>query len=321
MEFVTTDPERSEMVERALSVGSVGSVLLQKNINKVVEQLTLREMGAQAVLDRKAGSGDAVYINKRSAGAAGGAWVADTDSATEESGTYAQESFPFKTLLTKVKVTRKAAARAASYGDALAIELQGKAEDYANALETAIFLGNSTVDPNSIDGLFKQVASGQTVANSTAAAGDDLVLSKLDEAIDKVKGSGNRNDIVIFGSFAGIRKVNAALQAQQAFNDMVEIKAGFRVRSYDGIPLVTSTGMTDVIDMDGAGAISAMTGGTTTALCVVNKRHCYIAELSPLTVMPVAQSTSQFSEVEMYCDLALVLANDLGLCILLGISA
>ncbi len=321
MEFVNTDPERSEMVERALDVSSVGSVLLQKSINKVVEQLTLREMGAQAVLDRKAGSGDAVYINKRSAGAAGGAWVADTDSATEESGSYTQASFPFKTLLTKVKVTRKAAARAASYGDALAIELQGKAEAYANALETALFLGDSAVTAASIDGMFKQCPAGQVVANSTLVAGDDLVLAKLDEAIDKVKGSGNRNDIVIFGSFAGIRKVNAALQAQQAFNDMVEIKAGFRVRSYDGIPLVTSTGTPDDILMDGAGAITATTGGATTALCIVNKRHCYIAELSPLTVMPVAQSTSQFSEVEMYSDLALVLANDLGMSILAGISA
>ena len=163
-------------------------------------------------------------------------------------------------------------------------------------------------------------ASQPIIANSPLAAGDDLVLAKLDEAIDKVKGSGNRNDIVIFGSFAGIRKVNAALQAQQAFNDMVEIKAGFRVRSYDGIPLVTSTGMPDAIDFT-SNDMSALTGGATTALCIVNKRHCYIAELSPLTVMPVAQSTSQFSEVEMYSDLALVLANDLGMAVLGGISA
>ena len=320
MEFVKQDPERSEMVERALDVSSVGSVLLQKNINKVVEQLTLREMGAQAILDRKAGSGDAVYINKRTAGSDGGAWVADTDTATEESGSYAQASFPFKTLLTKVKVTRKAAARAASYGDALAIELQGKAEDYANALETALFVGDSGATAASIDGMLVQCPAGQVVANATAAAGDDLVLAKLDEAIDKVKGSGNRNDIVIFGSFAGIRKVNAALQAQQAFNDMVEIKAGFRVRSYDGIPLVTSTGMIDDIDWT-SNDLNTLTGGSTTALVIVNKRHCYISELTPLTVMPVAQSTSQFQEVEMYSDLALVLANDLGMCVLGGISA
>ena len=322
MEFVKQDPERSEMVERALDVSGVGSVLLQTNINKVVQQLTLREMGAQAILDRKAGSGNAVYINRRSAGAAGGEWVSDTDSATEESGTYAQVSFGYKTLLTKVKVTRKAAAQAASYGDALAIELQGKAEDYAAALEDALFAGDSSATAEEIDGMFKLIGdvTSQVVANSSLTAGDDLVLAKLDEAIDKVKGSGNRTDIVIFGSFAGIRKVNAALQAQQAFNDMVEVKAGFRVRSYDGIPLITSTGISDVCDWSGT-AVSALTGGSTTALFIVNKRYMYISELSPLTVMPVAQSTSQYQEVEMYNDLPLVFSNTKGAALLGGISA
>jgi len=322
MEFVKQDPERSEMVERALDVSGVGSVLLQTNINKVVQQLTLREMGAQAILDRKAGSGNAVYINRRDAGAAGGEWVSDTDSATEESGTYAQVSFGYKTLLTKVKVTRKAAAQAASYGDALAIELQGKAEDYAAALEDALFGGDSSATAEEIDGMFKLIGdvASQVVANSSLTAGDDLVLAKLDEAIDKVKGSGNRTDIVIFGSFAGIRKVNAALQAQQAFNDMVEVKAGFRVRSYDGIPLITSTGISDVCDWSGT-AVSALTGGSTTALFIVNKRYMYISELSPLTVMPVAQSTSQYQEVEMYNDLTLVFSNTKGASLLGGISA
>jgi hypothetical protein len=319
-----TDPERSEMVERALNVGNVGSVLLQTEINKVVQQLTLRELGAQALLERKPGSGDAVYINRRTAGAAGGVWVADTATATEESGSYAQVSFGYKTLLSKVKVTRKAAAQAASYGDALAIELQGKVEDFAANLEDALFNGDSAVTAAQIDGMFKLIGavSGQVVANSSAAAGDDLTLAKLDEAIDAVKGAGNRNDLLIFGSFAGIRKVNAALQAQQAFNDMVEVDGGFRVRSYDGIPLITSTGIND--DMEWSGSAIAATSGEstnpTTALVIVNKRHIYMSELNAMTVMPVAQSTSQFSEVELYNDLALVYANTLGGAILGGLS-
>jgi hypothetical protein len=319
-----TDPERSEMVERALNVGNVGSVLLQTEINKVVQQLTLCELGAQALLERKPGSGDAVYINRRTAGVAGGVWVADTATATEESGSYAQVSFGYKTLLSKVKVTRKAAAQAASYGDALAIELQGKVEDFAANLEDALFNGDSAVTAAQIDGMFKLIGavSGQVVANSSAAAGDDLTLAKLDEAIDAVKGAGNRNDLLIFGSFAGIRKVNAALQAQQAFNDMVEVDGGFRVRSYDGIPLITSTGIND--DMEWSGSAIAATSGEstnpTTALVIVNKRHIYMSELNAMTVMPVAQSTSQFSEVELYNDLALVYANTLGGAILGGLS-
>ena len=150
--------------------------------------------------------------------------------------------------------------------------------------------------------------------------GDALTLDKLDETIDAVKGSGNRSDLVILASRKGRRLLNAQLQAQQQFNDMVEIAAGFRVRTYDGIPLITTTGMPDVLTFNGT-KVTAYSGSVTTAIIVVNTRYCYIAELTPLTVMPLAKSSGQFDAFDIFWDGALTLANTLGAAILVGIAA
>ena len=237
------DAERRDLIQRALNVSGAGSVLLQTFINRVVQSLTLRELGLQAVLDRKPGSGNAAYINRRTAGSTGGAWVADTDSSTEETGTYAQTSFTYRTLLTKGKVTRKLQATGRSYGDTLAEELAGKAGDFAELLEAGLITGDTNASSNQINGLLTLInnVSGQVIANSTA--GDDLVLAKLDETIDQVKGSDNPADLILLCSKIGSRKLNAALQSQQQFTNVVEIAAGFRVRTYDGIPIVKSTEM------------------------------------------------------------------------------
>lgn len=316
------DPARREAFERAINVSGAGSVLIQTFINRTVQMLTLREFGLQSVLDRRPGQGDKAYINRRTAGTAGGAWVADTDALTEETGTYAQESFTYKTLATRGKVTRKMQAIGRSYGDTLAQELTGKAEDFANALESAAVIGDSAATTNQIDGLLTLVnnVSSQVVSLTTAASGTSLTLSSLDDAIDRVKGSAVRSDLVIVGSFAGLRSLNAALQAQQQFNDTVEIAAGFRVRTYDGIPMVVSTAMPNTLQYLGDGSIKQFTGGTSTALAVVNKRHVYWEELTPTTVMPLAKTDSQFDQFDMFWDGALVYANTLGGALVTGIS-
>lgn len=315
------DAERRNYLQRALNDSNVGTILVQQDIRKVVEMLTLRELGAQSVLTRRQGSGDGAHINRRAAGTTGAEWVLDTDSATEETGSYTRADFTFKTLLTRARVTRFQQAQGASYGDTLGTELVGKAEDFAAALESALIIGDTNANSKQIDGLLTLVGnvSGQVVAQTTATAGDVLTVDKLDETIDKVRGAGNRSDLVILGSFKGLRQLNAALQAQQRFTEFGEVGAGFRVRTYDGIPMVTSTAIPDTLTWGGS-SITAFSGGSTTALIVVNKRYNYIEELTRLSVMPLARSTSQYSEVDIFWDGVLVHANTLGASILGGIA-
>ena len=320
--------------ERAteLTVSGAGSQLLQTFINRTVQQLTLREFGLQAVLSRKVGSGDAEYVNSRAAGTTGGEWVADSDPATSEVGTYTQASFGFKTLLTRGKVTRKLQAQGRSYGDILAEVMSSKAEDFANALEEGMLNGNVKGAPAAAipNGFLTQIQSvgsfdmSQCVSITGASTSvANLSLDKLDEAIDLVKGSAQRSDLVIVGSFAGIRQVNNILQAQQRFDNVTEIAAGFRVRTYDGIPLIISTAMGNAFQFDGttAGLITDNTGGTGTMLMILNTRYADLTELTPVTVMPLAKASSQYDEFDMYWDGAPVLRNTKGGALLTNLSS
>ena len=327
-----------QMIQRALQTTNAGATLLQEFVNRTVQQLTLREFGLQAVLERKEGQGQAEIINRRTAGANGGEWVADTDTATEETGTYAQTSFDYKTLVTRGKITRKLQATGKSYADILGLEMSAKAEDFANQLEFGFIQGdtNGRVSggtggaPNadicngfitliqnvgSLDQVVNNNAAGATPANSGA-----IDLSQLDKAIDLVKGSAQRGDLVIVGSFSGIRAVNDALQAFQRFNDVTEIKAGFRVRTYDGIPLIVSTEVPNDFTYNASGLITN-NGSTGTCLLVLNTRYCYLAELTPTTVMPLAKGSSQYDEFDMYWDGAPVLSNTKGASMLTNVLA
>lgn len=316
---------RGQQINRALDVAGAGSELLQTFINRTVQQLTLREFGLQAVLPRKAGSGDAEYINRRTAGTAGAVWEDDITAPAVENGTYAQVSFPYVTAVTRGTVTRKLQATGRTYADVLALELSAKAEDFANQLELGYLRGNAKYDGGNLDnandapkGFITMVFAnqGQIVAAGTTVPGD-LTLSKLDEAIDLVKGSAARQDLVIVGSFAGLRQVNSLLQADQVFNDVTEVAAGFRVKTYDGIPLVVSTAMPNDALFDAVngtvfrGASGAAISNST-ILMVLNKRYCYISELTPTTVLPLAKTTSQNDSFDMYWDGAPVLSNTLG---------
>ena len=324
--WANLDVNRRQAFERAINVSGAGSVLIQNYVNKIIQQLTIREFGALGTMDRKPGQGSAALINRRTASAmtAASEWIADTGTVAESTGTYAQTSFTYQTLVTRGKVTRKMRARGRSYIDILAEEMTWKLDDFNNALESALFIGNSGALSTQIDGLLTQInaVSSQVVANTSAAAGDSLTLAKLDEAIDLVKGGAGRSDLVIYASYTGARKLNAALSSRQRFDDMTEIAAGFRVRTYDGIPIVVSTGMPDDLTWSGS-AITALSGESTnptTALVVVNKRYNWVEELTPTTMMPLARDDSQFEQFDIFWDGALVCANTLGGAIVGGIN-
>jgi len=314
-----TRHDRNERLERALNISNAGDVLLQTYINRVVQQISLRELGIQATLPRKPGTGNAAYINQRTPGTTGGEWVADTDAASEETGTYAQTSFTYRTLVTRGKVTRKVQATGRSYGDALGIELAGKSEDFSNRLENGCAVGDNGADANQMNGLLTLVNANQIVAQGTVTSGNAFTLAKLDKAISLVKGRANRGDLRIYCSSNGWQRLNASLQAQQRFDKVTQIAAGFEVQTYNGIPIVESTEIPDTLDWSGS-AFSAFSGGTTTAFIIVNTRYCWLEELTPMTVMPLAKASSQYDEFDIFWDGALVVAQRYGMSVLGGVT-
>ena len=175
------DPARGDSIKRSLTASSAGAVLMQTSISKVVQLLTNRRLGVQSTLPRRSWTGDGFYSNRRAAAATGGAWVLDTDEPTTAEGTYTQVKFGFKTILGRITITRRLIQQGRTYGDIMATELFGKTDDLVNDLEAASVTGDATANAKEIDGLLTLIGavSGQTIANTTATAGDSRMARTL----------------------------------------------------------------------------------------------------------------------------------------------
>ena len=332
-------PSRREMMQRTLDVNGEGATLLQTYINRTIQQLTIREMGLSAVIPRKAGQGDKEYINVRTVLGAtsattasdGGSWLTDTDTVDIQTGTYAQKEFEYKTLVSRGRVTRKLQATGRSYGDILAMELQAKAEDFNQVLENSFING----DPNRTGSNnrhqyecmgYLTIMNGYLGVNQvnavdlSSALPATLTLNKLDETIDMVKGSANRSDLMIVCSRAGHRELNKLLQSKQQFNDVVELAAGLRVRTYDGIPIIQSTEVLDTYALNTSQVLTSYSAGTGTGFFIINKRYAHVSELTPTSVMPLAKTDSQFDQFDMFWDGCPVLSNVYGGAALLNVA-
>jgi len=306
----------SNRLQRTISDSN--SVYFQQFINRQVQRLTNASPGVWTTLDHKPGSGDAAYINRRSAGATGGSWIADTGSAAEETGTPAQATFAYKVGITKGTVTGLAQAQGRTYSDLLMTELRGKSQDHVEKLlELAGVQGDTAASANQPSGLLTLInaQSGQVVAQGAATQGNALTESGLRQAIDSCRGTRK----AIFCSRKGSRLIDALLAGRQSYNDMIEIRGGFRVRSYDDIPIVKTTQMPDDLVWSGT-SVTAFSGGSTTAIAVVDLDSTWWEELQPVTAEMLAKTNSQQQSFEIYEYLTLVYANTLGGSLLAGIT-
>lgn len=326
-EWGALDPARRERLERALTDADAGQYLVQETVDATVQGIMDRELGGWSTLTHRPGSGNARRLNTRTPGTSGGMWVSDTEDSTEETGGYGRRTFEYKTGLTRGRVTRRVQREGMSWGDALATELSGKAEDFAFFLEKGLWTGNAgaggAVDqPNGLLTLINGYnTQSQVVAVTTAAGGGAITTQLMDRVIDRVKGRANRSDLIIYCTDMVGRKLNQLAIANQMHNDVVEVGIGFRVKSYDRIPIVEvdSDALPHTLTWSGS-SITAFADGSTTCLVVVNKRYVWIDDLTPVTVMPLAKTSSQRDDFEMFWDGAPIVANPLGAAILGGIS-
>jgi len=302
-------------IKKALGVSEIGSVIMQPEIDKEIAHIVEYKNPLRQNLPRKKGSGRYWYVNRRVAGSTPAEFVSDTDSATEDTSTYSQVTFEYKTILTKGKVSRKARAIGRSLLDILAEEIEAKAKDFRDFEEYALFRGDSSSNSKEFDGLDVLIPSSQTVLMTTASGGAPLTLEKVDELIDKCAGE---PDMLIMSKRTR-RQLVTLLQASQRWVNQVEVKGGFKLVSYNGIPCYVSTRIVDTMQFDGS-EVTGYTGGTCSTMYAIDTDETFIAELTPLQIMPLARTTSQYEEFEIFCDEVLVVKNYMANAKLIGIA-
>lgn len=297
----TTDLEE---LKKALNVAGAGATLQQPLVDKVLQELIEVNNPLRQNMPRKSGSGSAWILNQRSARGTA-QFVDDTEEPSEQQGTYGQKSFTYKTVIQRGKVTRKLQAIGQTLIDIEANEIESALQSVRDREEDALINGDSAAFPKQFDGLRKLCAAGQVV--TAGINGAALTLSLLDEAIDLNRGMAN----MLIMSKKMNRKLNALLQAQQRFVDTMEVKGGFRVQVYNGIPIFRSNAISD-----------AQTQGTSSLasdIYVADTTGVWVGELTPVKMQRLAMKSSQYSEFDVYEDIAAVLGNDLKLSRLAGV--
>jgi len=259
------------LLKKSLGEADVSSLYQSRELDKVLVKLVDYMNPLRQNMDRKPGSGTGYQNYRRAAGLTANAFsdnidVIETDSAEEKAGTYSELYLPYKTILSKGRVYRRVQKTGASIADLMREEVEGKAIELRDAEERRVFWGNSpTANSKQWPGINSYMvtnASTQVVALTNTGTGVTLTLEALDRAIDLNLG----NPGLILTSRTGRRKLNALLQAQQRFVDKIEIKGGFKVMSYNDIPVVACTNIPDTLNITSGGTVSSLTGGSSTTV-------------------------------------------------------
>ncbi|HOX21951.1 MAG TPA: phage major capsid protein [Elusimicrobiales bacterium] len=295
-----------EQLKKALDMAGAGGTLQQPIVDQVLQELIEVNNPLRMNLPRKPGSGSAWVLNQRTSRGAGSSFVNDTEEPGETQGTYVPKSFPYATILERRKVTRKLQAVGKSLLDVEAEEVENALQNVRDTEENALVNGDAATNPKQFNGLRKLIPSGQVAV--AGANGAPLSLDLLDQAIDLNRGNPN----MILMSKKTNRKLNSLLQAQQRFTDTLEVKGGFRVQSYNGIPIFRSIWISD--------AQTQGTASNCSDIFILDTNGVWIGELTPLKMLRLAQKSSQGSEFDILEDVTLVLANDIKASRLSGIT-
>lgn len=229
-------------IVKALSTLNSGAYLIPEVVDPAIRDYIGMEPRLLNAVSHQPWATNTYFIRKRTAQPTV-TW--STDGAAlpaAQNSTFEKVSKSVKYVYARGEVTGPEQKAAGGVVNALAseIEVQGR----AMAMDLSNKIAAGTGSSNEIEGIIHQIA---TDADMNAGGGEldktgiTLDLEMLDEAIDLTRGECD----LIVTSRAVRRKINGLLQSQQAWNDRVEIQAGFRVLSYDGVPIVTDLNWED----------------------------------------------------------------------------
>lgn len=223
---------------RALNMTS-GAYLIPEVIDNAIRDYAAKEPVLYNAVSHVPWATPTYFIRKRSA-VPTASWSTDGASLPSVSDqAFTKVSKTVKYIYTHGEVTGPEIAAARTEFDVLAMDIEIHTRELVRQVSTD--LATATGASNAIEGIIHQIDTdasmnaGGGVLDASAAA---LTLAKIDEAIDLARGDVD----LIVTSRQVRRKINSLLQAQQRFNDTTELAGGFRVLTYDGLPIVTDLG-------------------------------------------------------------------------------
>ncbi len=294
-------------IKRTLGYSDISGVIIQPEVDKIITEIIEYKNPLRQNVPRKQRGSDSWLLNRRTAAAGNtvAQWINDVSEPDIDRGEYERVSFPFRTILARGRVTRFAKDAGASLNDLVSEEIEARSRAFRDMEESAMFYGDNTVNSLQPDGLDLLVTGSQRVSAGVTPGGTDLTLAMVDQTMDAAIGAPD----MICGSKTGRRTINALLQAQQWFVDTIEVKGGFRVLSYDDVPIFASTNIPDNFYFDGTNILGST--GDTSQLFVVDTNEFWVGYLNDVTITPLAKTSSQFDTFDLYADEVFVMRSTL----------
>lgn len=222
-------------IRKALDIASAGAYLIPEVVDGSIRDYISKEPVLYNVFPKVPWATNTYFIRKRTAnptaswGTDGGALPVETKSS------FTKVSKAIKYLYTRGEVTGPLQRAAGSLFNALAMEVEAHSRSMVEQLSTDLATGNGGAG-DEIEGVLYQTDTGTDLnaGGGLLASGAALTLNLVDQAIDNSRGDVD----LIVTSRKVRRKLASLLQAQQRFTT-TEVAAGFRVLSYDDLPIVT----------------------------------------------------------------------------------
>jgi len=226
-------------IERALSSlgATTGDVLIPEVVDPGIRDYIWKSMPLLQVVTRVPWPTHTYYFRKRDTRPSASWELDEATLPASDTSTFSKQSAAVKFVYARGEVTGPLIAASGGVVNALQEEIRVQSQVIAEELTTKIITGDNGTNPEEFDGFLEQVSASAPgdEGGTTDVSAATLTLAMLDTALDDTRGEAN----VILTSRVVRRKINSLLQAQQRFNDRTDIGAGFRVLSYDDVPILT----------------------------------------------------------------------------------
>lgn len=322
--------DHGPMQNRALDFAGHGTIYLQEIVQKEIQNISDYQLGALTALGDKGQDGGTSWIVPQRTPHATKIEYIGEGAATESTGTGQRQLFDFKRGIAKMQVSTFLQRTGSNFLDLFMSEMENKLGDMRDGQDFFTFYGDSAniAPADEFDGLYTWLANGTLPVSQSVTAGaavtNALTQSAMRQAIDKVKGRARKSDLRIMASQGGARALAALLEGQQRFGDSVEVGAGFRVPTYEGIPIIECSNIADdslwVPGTKLHGGLTGEVANPSTTLFITNSKHVFNGVLTPLKVARLAETTIQSMDLEACVDHVPVLNNPLGMAVLGGVT-
>lgn len=231
-----------EEIEKTLTTATGSGALFDDVRDRVIgEEIDKRHVYWANI--RKARGRGNNFLLTRKTGRPTAQMVTETGQASDSDAAYASVSFEYKVESARGSISKKAQLAGADFIDLMEQGIRDELDAWVDLAEDQSVTGDGT--GNNVSGIDTLLdAFTQQQISAGTPDGGVVTLDLLDRSIDLAT---NFNARLKWGltSDRVRREINALLQAQQRFVDKTEVNGGFRVLTYDDIPILDSKAVID----------------------------------------------------------------------------